>query len=46
MPAHSFLNDEDLAEVLSYTWQNFNNQVSSIKPDEVKKEREVLKNKK
>ncbi len=46
MPEHSYLKDEDLAEVLSYIRQNFNNNVSSIKPEEIKKARETVKNKK
>lgn len=46
MPAHAFLKDEDIAEVLSYIRQNFNNNVRSITPEEVKKVRESLKKKK
>lgn len=36
MPQHSFLSDEETANVLSYIRQNFGNKASAIRPDEVK----------
>jgi mono/diheme cytochrome c family protein len=35
MPSHSFLSDEDLAQVLTYTRQNFGNKSSDITSAEV-----------
>ena len=40
MPANSYLKDEDLALILSYVRQNFNNNASIIQPSEVAKIRE------
>jgi len=39
MPQHSFLRDEDIAEVLTYVRQRFNNNDISVSADEVKKRR-------
>lgn len=39
MPSHRFLSDKDLALVLTYIRQNFNNNSSEISPEEVEKER-------
>ena len=39
MPSHSFLSDKDLALVLSYVRQNFNNNSGEITEEEVAKER-------
>ena len=39
MPSHSFLTDKDLALVLTYIRQNFNNKSSIVLPEEVEKER-------
>lgn len=35
MPQHSFLGDEEVANVLTYIRQNFENNASAVKPDEV-----------
>jgi mono/diheme cytochrome c family protein len=35
MPSHSFLSDKDLAQVLTYIRQNFNNKASVVWPEEV-----------
>jgi glucose/arabinose dehydrogenase len=43
MPSHSFLNDKDLAQVLTYIRQNFNNKASVVWPEEVEKVRAQLK---
>ena len=47
MPSHRFLSDKDLAMVLTYIRQNFNNNSSEILPAEVERERtkSVTKNK-
>jgi glucose/arabinose dehydrogenase/cytochrome c5 len=42
MPQHSFLTDEEAANVLSYIRQNFGNKASAIKPEEVKKIRNSI----
>jgi mono/diheme cytochrome c family protein len=42
MPQHSFLSDEEAANVLSYIRQNFGNKASAIKPEEVKAIRSSL----
>ena len=39
MPSHSFLSDKDLALVLTYIRQNFDNKSSEVSPGEVEKER-------
>lgn len=39
MPAHSFLKDADLALVLTYIRQNFNNSASEILPAEIEEQR-------
>lgn len=39
MPSHRFLTDKDLALVLTYIRQNFNNNSSEILPEEVERER-------
>jgi len=39
MPQHSFLRDEDIAEVLTYVRQRFNNNDILVSADEVKKRR-------
>ena len=39
MPQHSFLRDEDIAEVLTYVRQRFNNNDNLVSADEVKKRR-------
>jgi len=39
MPSHRFLSDNDLAMVLTYIRQNFNNKSSEVSPGEVEKER-------
>jgi hypothetical protein len=46
MPQHSFLSDDEAANVLSYIRQNFGNKASSIKPEEVKSIRSSLPPKK
>lgn len=43
MPSHSFLSDSDLALVLTYIRQNFNNNSSSITTEEVTKQRKKMK---
>jgi glucose/arabinose dehydrogenase/mono/diheme cytochrome c family protein len=45
MPSHSFLSDNDMALVISYVRQNFNNNSSEILASEVKAERKKLKQK-
>jgi glucose/arabinose dehydrogenase/cytochrome c553 len=42
MPQHSFLSNEDAAQVLTYIRQNFGNQASAIRPEEVNKVRSSL----
>ena len=39
MPSHRFLTDKDLALVLTYIRQNFDNKTSEVSPGEVEKER-------
>ena len=39
MPQHSYLPDEDIAEVLSYIRSSFGNQAGPVTPEEVKRER-------
>lgn len=39
MPQHSFLRDEDIAQVLNYIRQHFNNNTDAITVEEVKKAR-------
>ncbi len=46
MPQHSFLSDEEAANVLSYIRQNFGNKASPVKPEEVKSIRNSLPPKK
>jgi len=46
MPPQSFLKDEDIAQVLSYIRQNFDNNASIVTSGEVNKFRNTLKNKK
>ncbi|MGW9684112.1 PQQ-dependent sugar dehydrogenase [Flagellimonas sp. 2504JD1-5] len=36
MPQHSFLSDEEIAEVLTYIRSNFDNEASAIQPEEIK----------
>lgn len=36
MPAHNFLNDEQIADVLTYIRSNFGNKASAVTADEVK----------
>jgi glucose/arabinose dehydrogenase/mono/diheme cytochrome c family protein len=43
MPAHAFLKNEDLAEVLTYIRQNFDNKGEIIKPEDVEQVRKTLK---
>lgn len=43
MPSHSFLSNRDIAAVLSYIRQNFNNKSTEIVPAEVKLLREKIK---
>ncbi len=43
MPSHSFLSNRDIAAVLSYVRQNFNNKSTEIVPAEVKLLREQMK---
>ena len=43
MPSHSFLSNKDIAAVLSYIRQNFNNKSTEIVPAEVKLLREKIK---
>lgn len=42
MPQHSFLGDEEIANVLTYIRQNFGNKASSVTPDEVAAVRKTL----
>ena len=42
MPQHSFLDDEQIASVLTYIRQSFGNKASEISEEEVKKVRETL----
>ncbi len=42
MPQHSFLSDEEIAEVLTYIRSNFDNRASAISTKEVKEVREGL----
>ncbi len=35
MPAHSFLSDAELAQVINYIRQNFNNNSSAVTPGEI-----------
>ena len=42
MPQHSFLNDEDIANVLTYVRSSFENDASEILSDEVAEQRDVL----
>jgi mono/diheme cytochrome c family protein len=35
MPQHSFLNDQDAADVLTYIRSNFGNKASAVTPEEV-----------
>ena len=37
MPQHSFLRDEDIAQVLTYIRKRFNNNMDSVLADEVQK---------
>jgi glucose/arabinose dehydrogenase/mono/diheme cytochrome c family protein len=46
MPQHSFLTDEEAANVLTYIRQNFGNKASEIKPQEIKAIRNSLTSKK
>ncbi len=46
MPAHNFLKDEDIAQVLTYIRQNFGNNASVVNTGEVKKFRNKQKIKK
>jgi mono/diheme cytochrome c family protein len=41
MPAHHFLSDAQIAQVLTYIRQNFSNKASEISEEEVKKVRGV-----
>ena len=43
MPQHSFLGDEEIANVLTYIRENFGNKASAVTPAEVAKIREALK---
>ena len=42
MPQHSFLNDDQIADVLTYIRTNFDNQASSLSAEEVEKFRETF----
>jgi len=44
MPQHSFLSDQEIANVLTHIRQNFGNTASAISPEEVAVERKALKN--
>ncbi|TMI84159.1 MAG: c-type cytochrome [Bacteroidetes bacterium] len=46
MPQHSFLKDEDIAQVLTYIRQNFGNNASAVSPANVTKFRNTATNKK
>ena len=41
MPQHSFLNDDQIAKVLTYIRTNFNNKASSLSAEEVKRFRKI-----
>lgn len=41
MPAHEFLSDQQIADVLTYVRMNFGNQATAITPDEVKQARSL-----
>lgn len=43
MPQHSFLSNEEVANVLTYIRENFGNKASPVTPEEVAKVREALK---
>jgi mono/diheme cytochrome c family protein len=43
MPPHRFLQNEDVARVLTYIRQSFGNKASTIHPEEVAKVRRSLK---
>ncbi len=43
MAAHDFLNDQQIADVLTYIRQNFGNNASAIRPEEVSAVREKVK---
>lgn len=45
MPSHSFLNDQEIAQVLTYIRQNFGNNADEIKPIDVYSIRKNLSNK-
>ena len=42
MPQHSFLSDEDIAQVLTYVRQNFGNRASEVSTEEVRTVRKLL----
>jgi mono/diheme cytochrome c family protein len=42
MPQHSFLNDQDAADVLTYIRSNFGNNASAVTPGEVAAVRSTL----
>jgi mono/diheme cytochrome c family protein len=46
MPAHNFLRDDEIAQVLTYLKQNFNEQKDSVSAAEVRKVREAATSKK
>ena len=46
MPPQNFLKDEEIAQVLTYIRQNFDNNASVVTSDEVSKFRNNQKNKK
>ncbi len=39
MPKHDFLNDDQMASVLTYIRQNFSNKSGAVTPEEIEKER-------
>ena len=43
MPQHSFLSNEEVANVLTFIRQNFGNKASEVKPEEVKQIRDTKK---
>ena len=43
MPQHTFLKDEDIAQVLTYIRQNFGNNASAVNPADVNKLRNTVK---
>jgi len=45
MPQHSFLRDEDIAEVLTYVRQHFNNNSEEITTEDVLKARKEFERK-